>query len=65
MFPPYVENSEGISFYFQHLLKVFFCRHTLFYRMKKIEELLDVDLSDGHLLFLYELSLKIRDYLSR
>ncbi len=40
-------------------------RTTLFYRMKKIEELLDVDLTDGHLLFLYELSLKIWDYLSR
>ncbi|MCD8151520.1 MAG: helix-turn-helix domain-containing protein [Clostridiales bacterium] len=40
-------------------------RSTLFYRMKKIEELLEVSLSDSHLLFLYELSLQIWDYLSR
>ncbi|MCD8232673.1 MAG: helix-turn-helix domain-containing protein [Clostridiales bacterium] len=40
-------------------------RSTLFYRMKKIEELLEVDLSDSHLLFLYELSLQIWGYLSR
>ncbi len=40
-------------------------RSTLFYRMKKMEELLEVSLSDSHLLFLYELSLHIWDYLSR
>ncbi|MCD8157114.1 MAG: helix-turn-helix domain-containing protein [Clostridiales bacterium] len=40
-------------------------RSTLFYRMKKIEELLEVSLSESHLLFLYELSLQIWDYLSR
>ncbi len=40
-------------------------RTTLFYRLKKIEELLSIDLTDGHLLFLYELSFKIWDYLSR
>lgn len=40
-------------------------RSTFFYRMKKLEELLDVSLSDSRLLFLYELSFKIWDYLSK
>ena len=40
-------------------------RSTFFYRMKKLEELLDVDLNDSKLLFLYELSFKIWDYLSK
>ncbi len=38
-------------------------RSTFFYRIKKIEELLDISISDSHLLFLYELSFKIWDYL--
>lgn len=40
-------------------------RSTFFYRMKKIEELLDISTTDSHLLFLYELSFRIWDYLSR
>ena len=40
-------------------------RSTFFYRIKKLEELLDVDLNDSNLLFLYELSFKIWDYLSK
>ncbi len=40
-------------------------RSTFFYRMKKLEELLGVDLNDSKLLFLYELSFKIWDYLSK
>ena len=40
-------------------------RSTFFYRIKKIEELLDISISDSHLLFLYELSFKIWDYLCR
>lgn len=39
-------------------------RSTFFYRIKKIEDLLDVSLTDSQLLFLYELSFKIWDYLS-
>jgi hypothetical protein len=38
-------------------------RSTFFYRIKKIEELLDISISDSHLLFLYELSFNIWDYL--
>ncbi len=40
-------------------------RSTFFYRVKKIEELLEISLTDSHLLFLYELSFKIWDYLCR
>lgn len=40
-------------------------RSTFFYRIKKIEELLDITISNSHLLFLYELSFKIWDYLCR
>ena len=40
-------------------------RSTFFYRVKKIEELLEISISDSHLLFLYELSFKIWDYLCR
>lgn len=40
-------------------------RSTFFYRIKKIEELLDVSMTDSRLLFLYELSFKIWDYLSQ
>ncbi len=40
-------------------------RSTFFYRVKKIEELLGISISDSHLLFLYELSFKIWDYLSK
>ena len=40
-------------------------RSTFFYRMKKMEELLDISLSDSKLLLLYELSFKIWDYLSK
>lgn len=40
-------------------------RSTFFYRIKKLEELLNVDLGDSKLLFLYELSFKIWDYLSK
>lgn len=40
-------------------------RSTFFYRIKKIEELLNISITDGHLMFLYELSFKIWDYLSR
>ena len=40
-------------------------RSTFFYRVKKLEELLDVDLGDSKLLFLYELSFMIWDYLSK
>ncbi len=39
-------------------------RSTFFYRIKKIEELLDISITDSKLLFLYELSFKIWDYLS-
>ena len=39
-------------------------RSTFFYRIKKIEELLDMSITDSDLLFLYELSFKIWDYLS-
>jgi sugar diacid utilization regulator len=39
-------------------------RSTLFYRFKKIEELLDISLTDSHLLFLFELSFYILDYFS-
>jgi len=40
-------------------------RSTFFYRMKKMEELLDISLTDSKLLLLYELSFKIWDYLSK
>ncbi len=40
-------------------------RSTFFYRIKKLEELLGVSLEDGRLLFLYELSFRIWDYLSK
>lgn len=40
-------------------------RSTFFYRVKKLEELLDVSITDSKLLFLYELSFKIWDYLSK
>lgn len=40
-------------------------RSTFFYRVKKMEELLDVSLGDSKLLLLYELSFKIWDYLSK
>lgn len=40
-------------------------RSTFFYRVKKIEELLDISITDSHLLFLYELSFKIWDYICR
>lgn len=40
-------------------------RSTFFYRVKKMEELLDVDLGDSKLLLLYELSFKIWDYLRK
>lgn len=39
-------------------------RSTFFYRVKKIEEILGISLTDSDLLFLYELSFKIWDYLS-
>lgn len=39
-------------------------RSTFFYRIKKIEEILDISITDSQLLFLYELSFKIWDYLS-
>ena len=38
-------------------------RSTFFYRIKKIEELLDISITDSRLLFLYELSFMIWDYL--
>ncbi|MCI8281588.1 MAG: hypothetical protein HFI76_07825 [Lachnospiraceae bacterium] len=38
-------------------------RSTFFYRIKKIEELLEISITDSHLLFLYELSFMIWDYL--
>lgn len=38
-------------------------RSTFFYRIKKIEELLDITITDSRLLFLYELSFLIWDYL--
>ena len=40
-------------------------RSTFFYRIKKIEELLNISITDARLLFLYELSFKIWDYLSK
>lgn len=39
-------------------------RSTFFYRVKKIEEILEISITDSELLFLYELSFKIWDYLS-
>lgn len=39
-------------------------RSTFFYRIKKIEELLDISITNSKILFLYELSFKIWDYLS-
>lgn len=39
-------------------------RSTFFYRAKKIEDLLGISLSDSRLMFLYELSFQIWDYLS-
>ena len=39
-------------------------RSTFFYRMKRMEEMLGISLDDSRLLFLYELSFKIWDYLS-
>ena len=39
-------------------------RSTFFYRVKKIEEILEISITDSKLLFLYELSFKIWDYLS-
>lgn len=40
-------------------------RSTFFYRIKKIEELLHISITDSHLLFLYELSFQIWDFLSQ
>ena len=39
-------------------------RSTFFYRMKKIEEILGISTSDSSLLFLYELSFRIWDFLT-
>ncbi len=39
-------------------------RSTFFYRIKKMEEILGISMTDSELLFLYELSFKIWDYLS-
>lgn len=39
-------------------------RSTFFYRVKKIEEILGISIADSELLFLYELSFKVYDYLS-
>lgn len=38
-------------------------RSTFFYRVKKLEELLNISITDSKLLFLYELSFHILDYL--
>lgn len=38
-------------------------RSTFFYRIKKIEDLLDISFTDSKLMFLYELSFKAWDYL--
>ena len=40
-------------------------RSTFFYRIKKIEELLNISFTDSKLMFLYELSFKAWDYLCR
>ncbi len=40
-------------------------RSTFFYRIKRLEELLGIDINDSKLLFLYELSFKIWDYLCK
>ena len=40
-------------------------RSTFFYRIKRLEELLDISIEDSKLLLLYELSFKIWDYLSK
>lgn len=40
-------------------------RSTFFYRVKKIEDLLDISFSDSRLMFLYELSFKVWDYLCK
>ncbi|MFV0465401.1 MAG: PucR family transcriptional regulator [Lachnospiraceae bacterium] len=39
-------------------------RSTLFYRIKKIEDVLSISLTDSHLLFLYELSFMTLDHLA-
>lgn len=38
-------------------------RSTFFYRIKKIEEILEISFADSKLMFLYELSFKVWDYL--
>ena len=58
----YLDNNRNAAKTAEHL---HIHRSTFFYRVKKIEELLDISLTDSHLLFLYELSFKIWDYLSR
>lgn len=40
-------------------------RSTFFYRIKKLEELLNISIDDSRLLFLYELSFQIWDYLKK
>ncbi|NMM61689.1 hypothetical protein HBE96_03075 [Clostridium sp. P21] len=40
-------------------------RTTLFYRIKKIEDLLNISFEDNDVLFLFEISLKILEYLSK
>lgn len=58
----YLDNDRNAAKTAEHL---HIHRSTFFYRVKKIEELLDISLTDSHLLFLYELSFMIWDYLSR
>lgn len=40
-------------------------RSTFFYRIKKIEEILEISFTDSRLMFLYELSFKVWDYLTK
>ena len=58
----YLDNDRNAA-KTAHVLHIH--RSTFFYRIKKIEELLDISVTDSHLLFLYELSFKIWDYLCK
>ncbi len=58
----YLDNDRNMA---QAAAALHIHRSTFFYRIKKIEELLDISITDSHLLFLYEISFQIWDYLSQ
>ena len=58
----YIECGRSMS---EAAQKMNVHRSTLFYRLKKIEEMLSISIEDSELMLLYELSFRIIDYLGR